>query len=184
MQEANTDPLLEAFNSGHILAYPTEAVYGLGCDPDNHQAVLRLLALKKRPVEKGLILVVSNYSQALPFVDDKAIPMHRRPQIFASWPGPTTWLLPKSEQAPVWITGDSDMIAIRVSAHAGVKKLCDTLGKALVSTSANFAGAPPIRTAQGITQAFADKVVLLDGELGDQQKPSRIMHSLNGQVMR
>ena len=97
--------VIDALNAGGVIAYPTEAVYGLGCDPDNEAAVLALLSIKQRPVEKGLILVAANYSQLLPYVDDKAIPLEKRYQIFSSWPGHVSWVLPASQTAPMWITG-------------------------------------------------------------------------------
>ncbi|GAB3026190.1 L-threonylcarbamoyladenylate synthase type 1 TsaC [Bowmanella dokdonensis] len=181
----NWQPALkEAFQQGAVLAYPTEAVYGLGCDPDNEEAVMQLLALKNRPVEKGLILIASNYSQLLPYVKDSAIPMDRRTEIVSSWPGPFTWLLPKSLAAPDWITGGSDLVAVRVSAHPLVRDLCDFFGKALVSTSANLAGEEPARTAQQVEEAFRDQVLIVDGAVGAHAQPSQIRHGLTGQLIR
>ena len=125
MTEATTeDPLLIAFRQGQLIAYPTEAVYGLGCDPDNESAVNNLLDLKKRPVEKGLILVAANYSQVVKYVADNHIPIERRADVFSCWPGPITWLLPASASTPAWLTGGNDLIAVRISAHPVVRKLC------------------------------------------------------------
>ncbi|WP_088329262.1 Sua5/YciO/YrdC/YwlC family protein [Lacimicrobium sp. SS2-24] len=178
------DEIQQAFVQGQLLAYPTEAVFGLGCDPDNQQAVMDLLALKQRPVEKGLILVARTYSQLLPYVKDTAIPSDRRTAIVSSWPGPVTWLLPKSDTAPDWITGGSDLLAVRVSAHPVVAQLCEVLGKPVVSTSANVSGQPPITRASDIRETFADKVLLVPGNLGGSLKPSEIRHGLTGKVLR
>ena len=79
------DSVIRALNDGGVIAYPTEAVFGLGCDPDNETAVMALLAIKQRPVEKGLILIAADYSQLLPYVNDTAIPQDKRAKIFASW---------------------------------------------------------------------------------------------------
>lgn len=183
-QHFDAQLLATAFTSGQLIAYPTEAVYGLGCDPQNQQAVQTLLALKQRPVEKGMILIADNYQQLLPYVDDDKIPGDKREQIFASWPGPFTWLLPKSEQAPYWITGESDMIAVRITAHPLVKSMCQQLNSALVSTSANLSGQPPITSANGIRQQFAGSVHLVEGELGGANTPSQIRHGLTGELVR
>lgn len=178
------DPFVLDFLAGKIFAYPTEAVYGLGCDPDNEQAVLKLLSLKQRDVNKGLILVADNYSQLLPYVDDNAVKPGRRFEIFSSWPGPITWLLPKAKNAPVWLTGTSDYIAVRVSAHPIIKDLCLRANKPLVSTSANTAGHPPAMSADEVQVYFPDQVVVIDGPLGGATSPSKIRHGHNGQIIR
>lgn len=178
------DDVRQAFFTGEILAYPTEAVFGLGCDPDNEQAVMSLLALKQRPVEKGLILVAKTYSQLLPYVKDSAIPLDRRTAIISSWPGPVTWLLPRADNAPEWLTGGSDMIAVRVSAHPVVMQLCEILDKPLVSTSANLSGQSPVTEAQEIVHTFANNVRLVPGKVGASLKPSEIRHGLTGNIIR
>ncbi|MDF2179759.1 Sua5/YciO/YrdC/YwlC family protein [Aliiglaciecola sp. CAU 1673] len=176
--------LIEQFQQGAILAYPTEAVFGLGCDPLNEDAVTALLAMKQRPMEKGVILVASNYSQLLPFVKDNAIPMERRTEIFSSWPGPNTWLLPKSSITPDWISGASPLVAVRVSAHPRVRQLCDTLNSPLVSTSANLSGRPPARTSDEVRKLFAEQVLLIEGCVGSQKNATQIRHGLSGQIIR
>ncbi|MFT4941542.1 MAG: L-threonylcarbamoyladenylate synthase [Paraglaciecola sp.] len=178
------ESFLVGLEKGEVVAYPTEAVFGLGCDPDNEQAVLQLLALKKRSVDKGLILVAKTYSQLLPYINDKSIPMDRRTEIFSSWPGPITWLLPASVKAPAWITGNSKLIAVRVSQHPIVQQLCEWAGKPLVSTSANVSGVAPARTADEVVNQFADKVLLVKGEVGGRDKPSEIRNGLTGQIIR
>lgn len=167
---ANSDEIRTAFEQGEVFAYPTEAVFGLGCDPDNESAVHRLLAIKQRPVEKGMILVADNYAQLLPYVDDKAIPEHLRTGIFSSWPGHITWLLPKNQHTPYFLSGDSDLIAVRVSSHLCIKQLCTLVGKPLVSTSANPATAEPAMTHQHLVAYFGEQLPVVEGALG--AKPS------------
>jgi L-threonylcarbamoyladenylate synthase len=176
--------IIQTLQQGALIAYPTEAVFGLGCDPDNETAVHKLLALKKRPVDKGLILVAKTYSQLLPYVDDAKIPMHKRTEIFSSWPGPVTWLLPAAKKAPKWITGDSDLIAVRVSHHLVVSQLCELFGKPLISTSANVSGAKPAVNTQQLYQQFNKTLLLVDGALGGENKPSQIRHGISGQTIR
>ena len=174
----------QRLQQGELLAYPTEAVLGLGCDPDNESAVLKLLALKKRSVDKGLILVGKTYSQLLPYVDDAKIPMSMRTEIFSSWPGPMTWLLPAAKQAPKWVTGDSDLIAVRVSQHLVVSQLCELFGKPLISTSANVSGVKPAINAAQLYQQFDKTLLLVGGALGGANKPSQIRHGISGQTIR
>lgn len=176
--------IIQGLRQGEVIAYPTEAVYGLGCDPDNEAAVHKLLILKNRPMEKGLILVANTYSQLLPYVDDKKIPMHKRTEIFSSWPGPVTWLLPAAEQAPKWVTGGSDLIAVRVSQHLVVRQLCELFGKPLISSSANVSGEQPALNAEQLYQQFDKTLLLVDGELGGANKPSQIRHGISGKTIR
>lgn len=178
------DPVVQAFNAGSVFAYPTEAVMGLGCDPMNQQAVEEILNLKNRPVEKGMILIAKDYSQLLPYVNDASIPMDRRTEIFSSWPGPVTWLLPKSSLAPGWITGVSESIAVRVSAHPVVVELCGKVNSAVVSTSANLAGGVPAKNRQEANALFGDKIFYIDGDVGGNANPSIIRNGMNGDVIR
>lgn len=177
--------VLQALQQGGVIAYPTEAVYGLGCDPDNEAAVLALLAIKQRPVEKGLILIAANYSQLLPYVDDKAIPLEKRYQIFSSWPGHISWVVPASKTAPKWLTGKFGSIAVRVSAHPVVQQLCGAYGKPLVSTSANLSGQPAITDKHELQQSLGDKLsAIMPGPLGGATQPSQIRDALSGNIVR
>lgn len=181
---ADAQLISQSLQQGELIAYPTEAVYGLGCDPDNEVAVHKLLALKNRPVEKGLILVGKTYSQLLPYIDDTKVPMYMRTEIFSSWPGPVTWLLPAAKSAPEWVTGGSDLIAVRVSQHPVVSQLCELFGKPLISTSANLSGQKPAISAIQLTQQFDETLLLVDGPLGGATKPSQIRHGVSGKTIR
>ena len=100
---------------GGVIAYPTEAVWGLGCDPWNEVAVDRLLALKERPVHKGLILVADSIEQFGFLLDD--LPERWIDRLASTWPGPNTWLVPHQNRLPEWIAGQHDTVALRVSDH-------------------------------------------------------------------
>ncbi|MFT6990195.1 MAG: L-threonylcarbamoyladenylate synthase [Paraglaciecola sp.] len=180
----DAEMIIQTLQKGGVIAYPTEAVLGLGCDPDNEGAVQTLLALKERSVEKGLILVAKTYSQLLPYVNDAKIPMNMRSEIFSSWPGPVTWLLPAAKQTPKWITGDSDLIAVRVSQHLVVSQLCELFGKPLISTSANVSGLKPAVNTEQLYQQFDKTLLLVEGELGGANKPSQIRNGISGQTIR
>ncbi|GAA5193967.1 L-threonylcarbamoyladenylate synthase [Ferrimonas gelatinilytica] len=174
-----------ALEQGGVLAYPTEAVFGLGCDPLNEAAVRRLLAIKQRSWEKGLILVASCYGQLLRYVDDGALSEAQRQRVLARWPGPVTWVMPAKESVPDWLTGQFDSIAVRVSDHTIVKSLCSAFGGPLVSTSANLSGEEPARTMAQVERdlgQLVDGVVL--GEVGGNPSPSTILDARSGQVLR
>ncbi len=175
----------DALMRGGVIAYPTEAVWGLGCDPRNEAAVLRLLALKQREVEKGLILVAADIAQLAPFVDLAALDAPQRDAVLATWPGPHTWIVPAAADAPRWITGDHDGIAVRVSAHPVVTALCDAFGGALVSTSANPAGAPPPRTLDTFDDALLAGIdAIVPGDTGGLDRPTEIRDARTGEALR
>ncbi len=168
---------------GGVIAYPTEAVYGLGCDPWNRDAVLRLLAIKRRALSKGLILIAADLDQLLHFVEPlSAEPMER---VVASWPGPNTWLLPARRATPEWLTGRFDTLAVRVTAHPLAAALCRVRGGAIVSTSANQAERAPARTALQVRLAFGDRLDhILVGACAGARRPSVIRDGATGRVLR
>lgn len=174
-----------ALQAGGVVAYPTEGVWGLGCDPRNHGAVLRLLAIKQRSVDKGLILIGSHLDQLRPFLDIAALPTDRLAAVLATWPGPHTWVMPASSETPAWITGSHQGIAVRISAHAPVIELCNAFGGALVSTSANLSGQPAPRTRMGLDPAvLASLDGVLQGATGGRSAPSLIHDALTGTTLR
>ena len=167
---------------GAVIAYPTEAVWGLGCDPFNATAVARLLALKERPEHKGLILVAADIEQFAWLLE--GLTDSEMAQLAASWPGPNTWLVPHQGRVPEWVSGAHDSVAIRVSAHPLVAQLCALTGP-LVSTSANPSGRLPAQSRLRIEQYFHGQLdAVLSGELGQQHKPSSIRDLRTGQVLR
>ncbi|KTD23051.1 L-threonylcarbamoyladenylate synthase [Legionella londiniensis] len=166
---------------GKIIAYPTEAVYGLGCDPFNEVAVNQLLALKKRPQEKGLILLISNWEQLSGLIDD--IPSDKLAEVKKSWPGPVTWIFPKNKALPAWLTGSHNSIAIRMSAHQTAQELCKD--GPLISTSANLSGEPPARSHDELVEQFPQGIAgLVAGDLGGALNPSAIFDVLTGRKLR
>lgn len=175
----------DAFQQGELLAYPTEAVYGLGCDPRNQAAVEKLLALKQRAPGKGLILLAADYSQLVAFVDDLAIPQDKRFSVFSQWPGPITLLLPAAAHVPRWLRGDSEQIAVRVTAHEPARQLCRALNSPIVSTSANYNGQPPLVRADDVRETFGDKVAwVMDAPTGGATRPTKIIDPLNSKIFR
>jgi len=170
-------------HSGGVIAYPTEAVYGLGCDPLDGEAIERLLALKGRDVGKGLILIAADLGQLRPYLE---LPENDRlDDVKATWPGPTTWLLPAAPDTPFWLTGGRPALAVRVTAHAPSIALCRAFGGAIVSTSANPAGRAPARNALTVRRYFGTGVdAVLSGPIDQQRRPSEIRDFATGAVLR
>ena len=169
--------------AGGVIAYPTEAVYGLGCDPCDGAAVYRILDLKQRDPGKGLILIAADFAQLEPYV----APLSRELMVpvLASWPGPDTWILPAAAGLPYWLNGGIGSIAVRVTAHPLTVALCRVSGCALVSTSANPAGLRPARSALRVRRYFGGKLDrVVSGPLGNRALPSRIHDVLSGKRLR
>ena len=170
--------------AGGVIAYPTEAVWGLGCDPWDQQAVERILDLKQRPEAKGMILVASSVDQVAFLLD--RIPASLRDQALQHWPGPVTCLIPDPDgQVPEWVRGKHSTIAVRVSDHPVVRSLCEAAGYPLVSTSCNPAGRPPARASWQVRRYFNNRLDwLVPGELGGNRQPSRILDISSGTWLR
>lgn len=173
---------------GQVLAYPTEAVWGLGCDPNNEQAFHEILRLKQRPIEKGVILLAAHVNQVQHLLQDLSEDM--RQTVIDSWSNrnpterATTWLLPASDDIPTWIKGNHTKVAVRVTTHSLCVALCQAFGGFIVSTSANPAGLEPARSLQDANQYFAQELNYLNGDLGLSQEPSKIMDAQTGEVIR
>lgn len=167
--------------TGKIIAYPTEAVFGLGCDPFNQAAVERLIALKQRPESKGFIVLVSNWLQLQSLIGSVSDAQLQR--VRATWPGPVTWIFPKSPHLPSWLTGEHDGIAVRMSAHPVAFSLC--LESPIVSTSANISGQLPVKTQLDLLSQFPYGIdAIVAGELGGNLTPTSIFDVVTGKQLR
>ena len=188
MSNTDLNYAVEMLKQGHVIAYPTEAVWGLGCDPNQEQAFQKILNLKKRPIEKGVILLAEDIERIRHLLDplEKSI----QAQIIASWQPlktqqrATTWLLPVSDAIPKWIYGQHDRVAIRVTQHPLCQNLCRAFDGLIVSTSANPAGLTPAKNAQQVRDYFQDQLYILDGALGQSPEPSRILDAVTGAIIR
>lgn len=175
----------KSLRKGGVIAYPTEAVWGLGCDPFDESAVMRLLAIKQREVGKGLILVAGSIAQFDGLADWDALPPARRDAVAASWPGPHTWTVPATGRVPRWITGDHDSVAVRASAHPVVAALCRAFGAPIVSTSANTSGAPPPRSVDAIDSRLRARLdAIVAGETSGLARPTPIRDAATGAAVR
>lgn len=177
------DQAAQYLREGRIIAYPTEAVFGLGCDPDNETAVRQLLTLKGRPLSAGLILIADRFERFEPYI--KPVSSVLRRQAGSSWPGPVSWLFPRADSVPDWLAGKHDTIALRLTAHPLCRALCAAFEGAIVSTSANPSSAEPARSAGQVEEYFGSFLGgVVEGALGGDEKPSEIRDLVSGEVIR
>lgn len=170
---------------GGVIAYPTEAVWGLGCAPENEAAVNRILSMKQRHVSKGLILVASSIEQFSPYLQH--ITPEQRKTLEASWPGAFTWLVPHHNTVPTWISGKHESVALRVSKHPHIRYLCDAFGGPIVSTSANPQGKPAAKSTWQVKRYFKNNANLdwiVKGSVGNNHSPSTITDLVSGKIIR
>ena len=185
-QKQKLEQAVKALHQGGIIAYPTEAVYGLGCDPENLSAVKNLLTIKNREKEKGLILVAANLEQLKSYL----LPLDTviEEKLLNSWRDslyPVTWLVPVKNEVSDFLKGQFDTLAIRVSNHPVVKALCESFNGAIISTSANISGQESARTAEQVKQIFENKInYIIEGETNPNAQPSEIRDALTNKIIR
>ena len=173
---------VHALQQGKLIAYPTEAVYGLGCDPLNKSAVINLLKAKQRPMHKGLILIASDFAQLQPFINPSTEMLMR---IMPSWPGPITWVIPAQAWVPTYLRGSHHSLAVRISAHPLVQQLCANYGGAIVSTSANISAQAPARSALAVRKMFPSQdIFIMQSATGQDNQPTAIYDAQNGNCLR
>ncbi|MBI5627151.1 MAG: Sua5/YciO/YrdC/YwlC family protein [Nitrosomonadales bacterium] len=167
---------------GGLIAYPTESCYGLGCDPDNRAAVLRLLKLKQRPQRKGLIVIASSYQQVARYL--QPLTPDEQHRLASAGAQAITYLMPAHHSTPRWLRGSHDTLAVRITVHRLVAQLCRGVNSALVSTSANLSGQRPAKTYAQCQHMFGRKVWVLPGHVGERKKPSTIQAWASGRIIR
>ena len=174
--------LVKHLKRGGLIAYPTESCYGLGCDPDNRRAVLRILKLKQRPQCKGLILIASSYHQVARYL--QPLTPQQQQRLKDDGARAITYLMPVLPSCPRWLRGTHDTLAVRLTAHPYARQLCRSTNSALVSTSANRSGQRPAKTYAECLRLFGKKAWVLPGRVGKRKKPSRILAWGDGKIIR
>jgi L-threonylcarbamoyladenylate synthase len=168
---------------GGLIAYPTESVFGFGCDPLDAGAIARLIALKGRDATRGFILLGGARAQLEPWMGPVDDTMRKR--LDESWPGPVTWVAPAAPWVPRILTGGRDTLALRFTAHRLAADLALAAGTAIVSTSANRSGRAPARSAVKVRRLFGEAVDdILAGATGGLDRPTEIRDLRTGKVLR
>lgn len=174
----------KAVQRGAVFAYPTDTIWGFGCHPLHAAAVHRILHIKQRSVSKGLILLASELSQLQPYLKKNLNHQEINQLEFIS-EQPTTWLVEASEDCPNWLRGQFPTIAVRLTSHPFVQRLCHTINAPLVSTSANRSGCPTIRNAVQARRQFGSELdFIVEGFSPGGKKASRIKSLASDQIIR
>ena len=201
-----TDSATQAANwlkEAKLLAYPTESVWGIGCDPYNKAAVQRILDIKQRPQAKGMIVITDSVERLSPLL--ASLNNAQRQQIIDSWQSDVndselhnrqahTWLLPipqtLSTTMPSWIMGEHQTIAVRVIAHPIIRELCQQMVSAnnpfgfIVSTSCNPSGQSPASTFDTAYGYFGEQIGYFQADTLGYILPSQIRDATTGSVIR
>lgn len=173
---------VQKIKAGEVIAYPTEAVYGLGCDPLNEETVLNLLAIKRRTVDKGLILIASSLHQLESYVqlNDEIVS-----RIQSTWSDPVTWTIPAQPWVPEWLTGKYSSLAVRVTCHPVARLLCEKYGEPLVSTSANISSKAPAVQSWTVSKSLGiNGLFIVPGQVGGLKQATPIFDVLSQQQIR
>src|SRR5215471_14246359 len=162
----NIDRAAALLRSGKLVSFPTETVYGLGADARNADAVRRLFAAKRRPVEHPLIVHLADVSALARWA--RAVPGQAQALAASFWPGPLTLILPRAATVPDAVTGGQDSVGLRVPSHPVAQALLTRFaalgGDGVAAPSANRFGGISATTAQHVADDFGDEVALiLDG---------------------
>ncbi|MBW7930643.1 MAG: Sua5/YciO/YrdC/YwlC family protein [Gammaproteobacteria bacterium] len=168
--------------SGGVIAYPTEAVFGLGCDPAAEEALLRILAIKQRPAAAGFILIAADWAQLEGWISPTVA---ERERLLEPAGQPRSWVVRAGPLCTPLLTGDRPTVAVRVSSHPLARALCELADTPIVSTSANRHGRPPARSALAARRRFGASVdLVLGGATGGASRPSEIRDAATGRVLR
>ena len=201
-----TDSVTQAakwLKEGQLLAYPTESVWGIGCDAYNEKAVQHILAIKQRPQAKGMIVITDSTERLTPLL--ASLDQAQRNTIIKSWKTDSenidlqyqqahTWLLPIPQTLttviPPWVTGQHQTVAVRVIAHPIIRQLCQQLVSVhnpfglLVSTSCNRSGQPPAMSFTDAYAYFDEQISYLQAETLGYTLPSQIRDAMTGLIVR
>jgi len=167
--------------SGGVVAFPTETYYGLAVDPFNQAALSSLFALKRRSVDKPVLLIIDNPSQLVSLVAEIPPPFPLLMQRF--WPGPLTLVFPGAASLSEMLTGCRGTIGVRVSSHPVARQLVSTFGQPITATSANLSGYKPAVTASEVREQLGLEVdFVLDGGETPGGQGSTLLGCQDGKV--
>jgi len=142
---------VQILREGGLVVFPTDTVYGIGCDLWQPRAIDRLYLAKRRPRELAIPVLVSSLEAINSVARDIPPQLERLAERF--WPGGLTLVVPRRPELPEALCAGKDTVAIRMPAHAFALALIEAMGGALAVTSANLSGEPAPRT---VNEAMAD----------------------------
>lgn len=187
LKQSELNDALKVLQSQGVIAYPTESVFGLGCDPDCETAIQKILLLKQRPADKGLILIAASIEQLEKYADFSLLTAAQLAAIKKTWPGPTTWIVPSKKNLSKLISGDFKSVAVRVTAHPVVRQICLAFNKPIISTSANLSGLEAALNSQQVNKMFKNNPLLtlvIDAPVSGLSTPTQIFNASTGKRLR
>src|SRR4030042_4903 len=166
---------VETLANGDIVAYPTETFYGLGVKFDLEDSLKNLYAIKQRPKDKAMPLIIGN-KELLPLiaasVNNIALLLMDR-----FWPGPLTLILSAKENLSEYITAGTHKVAVRIPGESFALHLAKYANFPISATSANPSGIPPARDAETVIRYFGDRIdLIIDGGPTSGELPSTIVN--------
>jgi L-threonylcarbamoyladenylate synthase len=165
----------KVLQQGGIILYPTDTVWGIGCDATNEDAVKKVLELKKRTEAKSLIVLLDSVAKLPYYVED--IPPIAY-DLIETATEPLTVVYSKARNLATNVIAEDGSVAIRITMEAFSAQLCNRFRKPLVSTSANFSGEPAPSTFKEISPDLkqgVDYIVKYGQENCQKHKPSSII---------
>lgn len=170
---------------GGVIAYPTESCLGLGCNPDDEDAIKRLLAIKQRQAKQGLILVASDQQQLNGYVQWDQLSASQLAELRSTWPGPVSWLIPASDTCSPLLRGEHTTLAVRIPAFKLMRDLCRSAQMPLISTSANRHGEPAITTVSQLKALLGGEVdYIIDQPIQGLAQASKIIDAMTQNILR
>jgi len=166
---------------GGVIAYPTDTIYGLGCNPFNPDAIELINHIKQRPLDKQFILLASHLDQVKSLIQLS----NAQEQTITQSTQATSWIIKADKKTPLWLIDKNHTVTIRISSHSNVKRLCNILGHPIISTSANISGKTPARNALDLHKYFhhlVDKILVSDQK--QSSKSSKIIRLCDNHVIR
>tara|TARA_B100000900_G_scaffold166880_1_gene141689 strand:- start:9 stop:554 length:546 start_codon:yes stop_codon:yes gene_type:complete len=169
----------EVLKGGGIIIYPTEGVYGIGCDAFNQHSVNKVATIKGRGDSKSFILICSDVIQLKTIIDQNY--MNYQELLAKDF---ITWIVPAHEMCPPWLMM-ANTVAVRITNHPVINDLCKGLNGPIISTSANYSNHSYINDIKKIEVLFDKKVdYIVEGKLGGELKSSIIKNIVTKEILR
>src|SRR3990167_2483873 len=157
--------LKNTLNNHGVIGYPTETVFGIGCDPFDDIALQKVLTIKGRDFNKGLLVLITEKATVSKYA--KEIPPYALELMEKYWPGGVTFLFNARDELSPLLVGDKRLIGLRISPHPIASFLSSMLPFGIVSTSANKSGEVTLTSAKEVRSVFGSAIdVVVDGSCG------------------
>lgn len=169
-----------AISRGELVVFPTDTVYGVGCDAYNSDALERIYMAKGRPQQKAIPLLLSGTDVLDRVAKGLSSSAHKLAEDF--WPGGLTLVVERNPNLPDDL-GSSESIAVRVPGHPGLRSFIKMCGGALAVTSANLSGEPDATTVEQAARYLGESVAIyVDGGLSAGNQPSTVVDCTLDQI--